>query len=203
MSVGQSRDRLVTPATILQDTLAHPPEFYGAYTSTVITGPLQTEDYARAVLNQHYPKAEAEQHTANRRRYSQLLLGSTTARKEIFLDEAALYYVKGDRTVTVSAVHALGDAILSPPPNTTIGILPFEDPSVIRPYSDYYIKQATGQEHPDITVLDGKLALGLGTDDYHDILDTIHPQFNEVALTGSDAYALVARAAIWHTNQMG
>lgn len=193
-----------TPSTVLAEALHSPIDYYAVYAGHLIPGVLQTKGYARSNLRRHYSPDTAEQHVAARMRYGQLIVGSAAVRAQLLVDESALHCVVGDRATTLEAVQHLGERILNPPENTIIGVLPFDDPDIIRPCATYYIMHRLADGNTfNLSTNDGRYKLEPGDADYQHIIDTVHPGLMESALTGPDAYAAAASAAMMHANRLG
>jgi transcriptional regulator with XRE-family HTH domain len=92
----------------------------------VVTGLLQTPDYARAVLRARVPRMSAEmieEHLASRAQRQRLLTSDTPPHYEALIDEAVLYRVPADKRIMRGQLQHLLDA--SELPHLEVRVLPF------------------------------------------------------------------------------
>jgi hypothetical protein len=119
---------------VAPSTLIHLIEYESAasailqFENMVVPGILQTEDYARVVLQYYYTDKLSSERVGKladlRIRREELLDLKNSPRFTFILDEAVLYRVVGGKSVMVPQIQRLVEAVKKP--NITIGIVPFK-----------------------------------------------------------------------------
>jgi transcriptional regulator with XRE-family HTH domain len=99
---------------------------------TLVYGLLQTEEYARAIINQRrdaWTPEEVEKRVKARLARQRILTSEEPPHLHVVLDEAVLHHVIGDRSILRRQLRHLADA--ADWPRVTIQVLPFDRASVL------------------------------------------------------------------------
>ncbi|MBA8827564.1 transcriptional regulator with XRE-family HTH domain [Saccharopolyspora lacisalsi] len=107
----------------------HGAESIRTYGSDIVTGLLQTEEYARALIEAGSPNlrlAEVDRRIQARLHRQNRLTGEDPLQLSTIMSEAVLYQQVGGREVLAGQLKYLGDLVEQQPGNLDIRIVPFE-----------------------------------------------------------------------------
>ena len=131
----------------------HSASWIGEVELLVVPGLLQTEQYARALINVHELAAEkAERFVGSRRVRQELLDRPTPPQLSFVVDEAVLLRVIGGRAVMRAQLEWLLD--LAARPNVTIRVIPFALGEHVGLRGPFSLLKFAGTNDPDVVYIE-------------------------------------------------
>ncbi|WP_157062757.1 helix-turn-helix domain-containing protein [Actinopolyspora mortivallis] len=158
------------------------------YESEIVTGLLQTEDYARVLLRAGYPLAstqELEQQVKTRMNRKAVLTKEDAPKVSVVLQETALHRVIGGDAIMHQQLTHLNE--LSELPHVSLHVLPFRPKSTPNHDEAYIAKAAFVLLRLDST---GVMAY------VEDVAGANYPEENSVIQTYATAYQRLRNAAL-------
>ncbi|GAB3559711.1 transcriptional regulator with XRE-family HTH domain [Actinopolyspora lacussalsi] len=158
------------------------------YESEIVTGLLQTEDYARVLLRAGYPLASAqelEQQVKIRMNRKAVLTKEDAPKVSVVLQETALHRVIGNDAIMREQLTHLNE--LSELPNVSLHVLPFRPRTTPNHDEAYIAKAAFVLLRLDST---GVMAY------VEDVAGATYPEENSVIQTYATAYQRLRGAAL-------